>query len=595
MGAANASRRIARRFVWRAPMAVGRSVRCRVTAEPSSTGQADRKRLVIPPEPRPTTSAADLELRQYDQQSMPVVTEIRFDNTFVRDLPGDPDQDPWPRQVYGALYSRVTPTPVAAPRLIAHSREVAARLGFSDDDIRSEEFARVFGGNGLLQGMEPYAANYGGHQFGHWAGQLGDGRAITLGEAINDAGERWELQLKGAGLTPYSRTADGRAVLRSSVREFLCSEAMHHLGVPTTRALSLVGTGESVVRDMFYDGRPGPEPGAVVCRVAPSFIRFGNFELPASRRDTALLNRLVDFTIGRDFPELVSGTDGDEQRLRSAWFEEVCARTAVMVAGWMRVGFVHGVMNTDNMSILGLTIDYGPYGWIDNFDPGWTPNTTDAMGRRYRFGAQEQVAYWNLGRLAQALVPAFESINPLQAGLQRYVDDLTRLTRQTVAAKLGFRDCQDDDLELMQRLQELLARAEVDMTIFFRALADVSLENPSLPPLQEAFYDQEKLRTEGGAFEEWLSRYAARGRLDGLHPAERRARMNAVNPRYVLRNYLAQQAIDRAAAGDDAGIAELLEVLRRPYADQPGAEVYARRRPDWARHRAGCSMLSCSS
>src|SRR6476660_1040455 len=229
---------------------------------------------------------------------------LRFDNRFVRDLPADPQAGPRRRQVHGALYSRVESTPVSAPRLVAHSREVAALLVIDEAAIASPEFAQVFGGNALLEGMQPYAANYGGHQFGQWAGQLGDGRAITLGETINAAGERWELQLKGAGPTPYSRTADGRAVLRSSVREFLCSEAMHHLGIPTTRALSLVTTGDQVVRDMFYDGHPREETGAIVCRVAPSFIRFGNFELPASRGDVTLLRQLADFCIGRDFPEL---------------------------------------------------------------------------------------------------------------------------------------------------------------------------------------------------------------------------------------------------------------------------------------------------
>src|SRR5260221_11569350 len=297
---------------------------------------------------------------------------LRSDNAFVRDLPADPDPDPRRRQVHGALFSLVRPTPVAAPRVIAWSREMAATLGISEADIASPEFAQVFGGNALLEGMEPYAANYGGHQFGNWAGQLGDGRAITLGETVNAKGERWELQLKGAGPTPYSRTADGRAVLRSSIREFLCSEAMHHLGVPTTRALCLVATGEEVERDMFYDGNPKLEPGAIVCRVAPSFIRFGNFELPASRGETALLTQLIDFTIARDFPGLAAG-GLEGEALRGEWFAQVCERTARMVADWMRVGFVHGVMNTDNMSILGLTIDYGPYGWVDNFDLEWTP------------------------------------------------------------------------------------------------------------------------------------------------------------------------------------------------------------------------------
>ncbi|MEO8306241.1 MAG: protein adenylyltransferase SelO [Betaproteobacteria bacterium] len=529
---------------------------------------------------------------------------LHFDNRFVRELPADPEAGPRLRQVHGAMFSRVEPTPVAAPRLVAHSREVAALLGIDDATIASPAFARVFGGNALLPGMEPYAANYGGHQFGHWAGQLGDGRAITLGETINAAGERWELQLKGAGPTPYSRSADGRAVLRSSVREFLCSEAMHHLGVPTTRALCLVATGEEVVRDMFYDGHPRSEPGAIVCRVAPSFIRFGNFELPASRGEATLVEGLVDFTIRRDFPHLLSATGasgfdptGDRLpgALRAAWFGEVCERTARMIAHWMRVGFVHGVMNTDNLSILGLTIDYGPYGWIDNFDLDWTPNTTDAGRRRYRFGQQAQIAYWNLGQLANALTPAFATTDPLQAGLQRYVDVFTASERANVAAKLGLVECTDDDVALMEQLYVLLQEAEVDMTIFFRALADVDLDAPSLTPFGDAFYDDAKRRDAEPGFGDWLARFAARVRRDGQVPAERRARMRSVNPRYVLRNYLAQQAIDRAEQGDDTGIHELLDVMRRPYDDQPGREGFAERRPDWARNRAGCSMLSCSS
>jgi uncharacterized protein YdiU (UPF0061 family) len=519
---------------------------------------------------------------------------LRFDNTFVRKLPADPEAGPRLRQVHGALFSRVDPTPVAAPRLMAYSREVATLLGIDEAEIKSPAFAQIFGGNALLDGMQPYAANYGGHQFGHWAGQLGDGRAITLGETINGAGERWELQLKGAGRTPYSRSADGRAVLRSSVREFLCSEAMHHLGVPTTRALSLVATGEEVVRDMFYDGHPKAEPGAIVCRVAPSFIRFGNFELPASRGDVTLLKQLIDFTIQRDFPELAARFSGDQQ-LYAEWFGQVAESTARMVAHWMRVGFVHGVMNTDNLSILGLTIDYGPYGWIDDFDLDWTPNTTDAQGRRYRFGQQAQIAYWNLGQLANALVPAFTSVDPLHAGLQRYVDTFTAADRDNVAAKLGLIECLDGDIELMDSLQALMQSAEVDMTLLFRALSEVDIDAPTLGPLHDAFYDDAKRKQGEPEFNAWLERYAARVRKDGLTQSERRERIHAVNPRYVLRNYLAQLAIDRAEQGDDSGIHELLDVLRTPYDDQPGREQFAQRRPDWARHRAGCSMLSCSS
>jgi serine/tyrosine/threonine adenylyltransferase len=516
----------------------------------------------------------------------------RFDNAFVRELPGDPESGGGPRQVRGALWSAVTPTPVSAPRLLAHSAEMAVVLGFDAQMLASGHFAQVFAGNALLDGMQPFASNYGGHQFGHWAGQLGDGRAISLGEVINASGERWELQLKGAGVTPYSRGADGRAVLRSSVREFLCSEAMHHLGVPTTRALSLVLTGDQVVRDMFYDGNPRPEPGAIVCRVAPSFIRFGNFELPASRGERELLERLVDFTIARDFPDIQIE---DAARRRAEWFAQVCERTARMVAEWMRVGFVHGVMNTDNMSVLGLTIDYGPYGWIDNYDPDWTPNTTDAESRRYRFGYQPRIAYWNLGRLAGALAPLFASAEPLEAGLQRFAEAYARHDRANVAAKLGLAECRDEDVALMQSLYELMQEAEIDMTIFFRTLADFDRSTSTPELFADAFYDPPKQVANAEALRSWLQRYATRLASESLSAEQRRQSMRNANPRYVLRNYLAQQAIDRAGQGDESAIAELLDVMRRPYDDQPGREHYATKRPDWARSRAGCSMLSCSS
>jgi serine/tyrosine/threonine adenylyltransferase len=545
---------------------------------------------------------------------------LDFDNRFVADLPGDPDPSPRPRQVFGAAWSPVDPTPVAAPRLLAHSPEAAALLGLSSADVGSERFARVFGGNELLPGMQGWAAAYGGHQFGHWAGQLGDGRAISLGEVVNAAGERWELQLKGAGPTPYSRTADGRAVLRSSIREFLCSEAMHHLGVPTTRALSLVGTGESVMRDIMYDGNPAPEPGAIVCRMAPSFLRLGNYELFASRGETALLEQLVDFTIDRDFPHLgkrfgdAEGGGSAPARSeatsarRAAWFAEVCERTADLMVHWMRVGFVHGVMNTDNLSVLGLTIDYGPYGWLDDFDPDWTPNTTDRTHRRYRYGHQPAVAQWNLVRFAEALRPLFSDVEPLEAGLQAYVDRYNRGYVTMTAAKFGLDGPAGEpdsasSRELVREGFDLMHRAEVDFTRFFRVLGDMAegaandLDAPGLESLGDVFYDTGRREAHRGPFEAWLGRWhTAVG--EGWRPAApdaARASMHQVNPAFVFRNWLAQEAIDQAEAGDMDRVHTLLEVLRRPYEAQPQHAASGARRPDWAKDRVGCSMLSCSS
>ena len=520
---------------------------------------------------------------------------LHFDNRLVRELQGDEETRNEPRQVSGALWSKVAPTPVAAPRLLAWSREMAEQLGLDERELTSPDWVAALAGNTLLPGMTSYATCYGGHQFGSWARQLGDGRAIFLGEVVNDAGERFELQLKGAGPTPYSRRADGRAVLRSSVREFLCSEAMHHLGVPTTRALALVATGELVVRDMFYDGRPVAEPGAIVCRVAPSFTRFGHFELPASRGDTVLLERLVEFTIARDFPELLSAPAAER---RGRWFVEVCERTARLMVDWMRVGFVHGVMNTDNMSILGLTIDYGPYGWVDNFDPAWTPNTTDADGRRYCFGRQPAIARWNLERLAEALsliAASAEEAEAFSNGMQRYDEVFADCFSRAFAAKFGFAAWRNDDAQLVEKIFELLERAEVDMTLFFRRLAMVDIDAPDLAVLDEAFYRPQRFAEHRDALVAWLARWALRVQSEGVLDAARVARMNAVNPCYVLRNYLAQQAIDSAEAGDPSMIGELLDVLRHPYAEQPERQVFAAKRPEWARHKAGCSMLSCSS
>ncbi len=529
------------------------------------------------------------------------LSRLRFDNRFTRDLPADSVNEIERRQVLGACYSRVRPTPVAAPRLVAYSREAAALLDLSETVCRSEAFTRVFSGNLLLPGMDPHAACYGGHQFGNWAGQLGDGRAINLGEVVNQRDEHWTLQLKGAGPTPYSRTADGLAVLRSSLREFLCSEALFHLGIPTTRALSLILTGETVERDMFYDGHSKEEPGAIVCRLAPSFIRFGNFEIFAARGDVANLRVLADYTIRTAFPHL--GEPSPEVYLQ--WFNEICRTSAELMVHWLRVGFVHGVMNTDNMSILGLTIDYGPYGWLEDYDPTWTPNTTDSAGRRYCFGRQPQIAHWNLAQLANALYPLINETQPLEQALRDYTRQFDQGWQNMMAAKLGLVAYEPAlDRDLIQELLRLLPEVETDMTLFFRALPLVSTAPEAaalslkerIAPLLPAYYRPEQLTP---AYQDrvaaWLARYSERLQRDHLPYEVRKERMDAINPKYVLRNYLAQLAIDKVEQQDFSLVEELMEVLRHPYEEQPGKERFAEKRPEWARHRPGCSMLSCSS
>jgi uncharacterized protein YdiU (UPF0061 family) len=530
------------------------------------------------------------------------LSDLRFDNRFTADLPADPVSSVQSRQVAGAGYSRVTPHQPGNPSLLATSAEMVHELGLLPDTVASDDFLLAVSGGVLPADADPYAACYGGHQFGNWAGQLGDGRAITLGEIVTGAGHRHTLQLKGAGPTPYSRGADGLAVLRSSVREFLCSEAMHHLGVPTTRALSLALTGDPVMRDMFYDGNPEWEPGAVVCRVAPSFIRFGNFEIFASRGDHTNLRTLADHAITLHFPELVDGRHQLTADDYVSWFTEVARRTATMIVEWQRVGFVHGVMNTDNMSIHGLTIDYGPYGWLEDYDPGWTPNTTDRQFKRYRYSAQPHIGQWNLTQLANAIYPLVGAAEGLQAGLETYVSTFNEQWASMMAAKLGLVGADTEAVSgLVQRLLEILPRTETDMTLFFRELGSVETAEAVEPeqrlaPLLDAYYRPDELtgdlRAETLA---WLDDYAACARRHQLNDQQRHEAMSRVNPRVVLRNYLAQVAIDRASDGDPSGIHELLEVLRHPYDDQPGCERFAEKRPEWARSRPGCSMLSCSS
>jgi uncharacterized protein YdiU (UPF0061 family) len=527
---------------------------------------------------------------------------LKFDNRFVRELPADAETSNRRRQVSGACYSHVRPARVSRAEMIAYSREIAAELDLTDEICESAQFLKVFSGDSLLDEMVPYATCYGGHQFGNWAGQLGDGRAINLGEVVTRKGKRWALQLKGAGPTPYSRTADGFAVLRSSLREFLCSEAMYHLGVPTTRALSLILTGEKVVRDMFYNGNPKEEPGAVVCRVAPSFTRFGHFQIFSSRGEIELLRRLADYTLQVDFPHL----GGPSTEAYVALFKEVCLKTVEMTIHWMRVGFVHGVMNTDNMSILGLTTDYGPYGWLENYDPNWTPNTTDAGGKRYRYIHQPQIAQWNLLQLAYALYPLINGKEPLEDALNDFSTRYEQGWQSMMARKLGLKNSiSETDKNLFSDLLKILELVETDMTLFYRNLSELKVtdETPNrlsddalITPLLESYYLSDQLTQEYKArMGCWLRRYLVCLREEGRSNEERRNEMNRANPKYVLRNYLAQLAIDKAEQGDYSMVKDLLETFRFPYEEQPDKELYAKKRPDWARKRAGCSMLSCSS
>ncbi len=518
-------------------------------------------------------------------------------------LPAESVIGNYSRQVSDALISFVDPAPVSTPKVLLVSDALRDELGFSRNFCASESFAALMSGNLAFAGVRPFATRYGGHQFGQWAGQLGDGRAINLGEVRTPQGHYLNLQLKGAGPTPYSRGADGRAVLRSSVREFLCSEAMFHLGVPTTRALSLVVTGDTVLRDMFYDGNPQWEPGAIVCRVAPSFTRFGHFQLCAYRGEISLLDALVRQTIVDDFAYLPLADEIKGKGLTSSllveWFSHVCDLTLSMIVDWMRVGFVHGVMNTDNMSILGLTIDYGPYGWLDHYDPEWTPNTTDAEMRRYRFSQQPDIALWNLYQLANALLPLLEDKKDIETVLLRFPANYENAWLEMMRKKLGLSVAANGDSQLIEDLLTVLTLREIDMTIFYRELArfDVQMEHGSLSMcIEDALYDKSPLTAhEDALLKRWELAYRNRLASEKVPQTVRTQQMNAVNPWFILRNFLVTEAIDLAHDGDFSGIESLYYALQNPYEEAAKNLSFYRKRPEWARHRAGASMLSCSS
>ncbi len=467
-----------------------------------------------------------------------------------------------------AFHTRLPPIPVREPYWVARSQTMARELGLEDDWWRAREALEAFSGNRPLAGSEPLASVYSGHQFGVWAGQLGDGRAILLGEVETSGGESLELQLKGSGLTPYSRMADGRAVLRSSIREFLVSEAMHALGIPTTRALCLIGSDQPVRREQV-------ETAAVITRAAPSFIRFGHFEHFSYRQQHLELKALADFVIARFYPFCRQAAQP-----YAALLEVVTRRSAELVAQWQAVGFMHGVMNTDNMSILGLTIDYGPFQFMDGFDPGHICNHSD-HGGRYAYRRQPPVAHWNLFALGQALLPLIGEPDAAMAALESFKSVFPAELDRRMAAKLGFRASSPEVRALLDELLQLLARERTDFSIFWRRLARHAGGAPA-ETVSELFLDRP-------AIDALLVRYQ---RLIAAAAPDFDAPLAlASNPSIVLRNHLAEQAIARAKLKDFQMIQDLLAVLERPFDEHPAHADWAGFPPDWASH----IQISCSS
>jgi uncharacterized protein YdiU (UPF0061 family) len=471
-----------------------------------------------------------------------------------------------------AFYSRVMPTPFQHDAELIHFNHAAAELLDLDPEChQSPEFSAIFSGKQPLPDAAHIAAAYAGHQFGYYVPQLGDGRAIMLGETTNGRGEKWEIQLKGSGMTPYSRMGDGRAVLRSSIREYLCSEAMHGLGIPTTRALCIVGSEDEVRRERI-------ETSAILTRLAPSHVRFGSLEYFYYRRKHEKLKQLIDFVIEQYYPELL-----EESQPVLALLQVVIERTAKLIAQWQAVGFCHGVMNTDNMSILGLTLDYGPYGFLDGYNPRHICNHSDYEGR-YAYDQQPEIALWNLACLAQTLLP-FISEEEAKDALGRYWHLYKKSYQQLMADKLGFAESSTTTAELNQRLLQQMQLSQTDYTRLFRELCYVESGSETRHTrLRDMFVDRE-------AFDQWLADYRAALRQHGIEDESRQSRMKRTNPKYILRNYMAQIAIDMAEKKEYSEIDNLMQVLQDPFDDHEGFEHYAAQPPAWA----GEISVSCSS
>ncbi|RMH04311.1 MAG: YdiU family protein [Nitrospirae bacterium] len=488
---------------------------------------------------------------------MAKLEQLMFDNTYAR-LPD-------------TFYERIAPTPFERPHLVHFNPEGAALIELDVDEAKRPEFVEYWCGKRCLPGSDPIAMLYAGHQFGIYVPQLGDGRAILLGEVRTSRGEKWDLHLKGAGLTRFSRDGDGRAVLRSTIREYLCGEALHGLGIPTTRSLCIIGSDEPVIRETV-------ETGAMLVRLAPSHVRFGTFEVFYYRRQYEHLRLLADYVITHHFPHLAR----DPDRYVCLLYE-VAERTGRLIAKWQAVGWAHGVMNTDNMSILGLTLDYGPFGFMDAFQPSFIPNHSDHHGR-YAFQNQPDIGYWNIRAIAQALSPLMNPAEAHQAP-EVYETAFSSHYAELMQAKLGLREVHEGDERLRRDLLAILHSNKVDYTLFFRALADFRQDDPQAnEPLRAMFSDK-------SAFDWWAERYRARLKAERSVDTERKIGMHQCNPKYVLRTYLAHQAIQRARVQDYSELDRLLQLLRHPFDEQPEMDAYAAPPPEWAQHL----VVSCSS
>ena len=487
---------------------------------------------------------------------MKALDELTFDNRFAR--LGD------------AFSTHVLPEPIDDPRLVVASPAAMALLDLDPAQADTPVFAQLFGGHKLWAEAQPRAMVYSGHQFGSYNPQLGDGRGLLLGEVCNAAGEHWDLHLKGAGQTPYSRMGDGRAVLRSSIREFLASEALHALGIPTSRALCVIGSSTPVWREK-------QERAAMVLRLAPSHVRFGHFEYFYYTKRTDEHTTLAEHVLAAHFPQC-----REQPQPYLAMFREIVERNAELIAKWQAYGFCHGVMNTDNMSILGITFDFGPFAFLDDFDANFICNHSDDRGR-YAFSNQVPIGQWNLSALAQALTPLIE-VEALRETLGLFLPLYQAHYLDLMRRRLGLTRAEDSDAKLIEHLLQLMQSGGIDYSLFFRRLGDEPAEQ-AVARLRDDFIDRP-------GFDAWAAHYTARVARDGEPRQDlRRNRMHAVNPLYILRNYLAQHAIDAAENGDYSVVRQLHQVLSQPFDEQPGMAAYAQRPPEWGKHLE----ISCSS